>query len=133
MKLTCIHAKSFQSYSMQPYGLQPARLLCLWNSPGKNSGMGCHAGDLPDPRLVLASLRSPALAGGFLTTSTTQEAQSSHSSILLFVKFARYSIVWVYHIFFCFFQSFIVSNILALQLMTINLYLCVFLDEYIYR
>ena len=25
------------------YGLQPARLLCLWDSPGKNTGMACHA------------------------------------------------------------------------------------------
>ena len=23
-------------------GLQPARLLCPWDSPGKNPGMGCH-------------------------------------------------------------------------------------------
>ena len=25
-----------------PHGLQPARLLCPWNLPGKNTGMGCH-------------------------------------------------------------------------------------------
>ena len=24
-------------------GLQPARLLCLWDSSGKNTGVGCHA------------------------------------------------------------------------------------------
>ena len=29
--------------SVQPYGLQPARLLCPWDSPGKNPGAGCHA------------------------------------------------------------------------------------------
>ena len=27
----------------QPQGLQPARLLCPWNSPGKNTGVGCHS------------------------------------------------------------------------------------------
>ena len=27
---------------LQPYALQPARLLCPWNSPGKNTGVGCH-------------------------------------------------------------------------------------------
>ena len=27
----------------QPHGLQPARLLCAWDSPGKNTGVGCHA------------------------------------------------------------------------------------------
>ena len=24
-------------------GLKPARLLCPWSSPGKNTGVGCHA------------------------------------------------------------------------------------------
>ena len=28
--------------SLQPHGLQPSRLLCPWNSPGKNTGVGCH-------------------------------------------------------------------------------------------
>ena len=28
---------------LQPYRLQPARLLCPWNSTGKNTGVGCHA------------------------------------------------------------------------------------------
>ena len=26
-----------------PHGLQPARLLCPWNSPGKNTGVGSHS------------------------------------------------------------------------------------------
>ena len=30
------------SDSLQPHGLKPARLLCPWDSPGKNSGVGCH-------------------------------------------------------------------------------------------
>ena len=28
--------------TLLPHGLQPARLLCLWNSPGKNTEVGCH-------------------------------------------------------------------------------------------
>ena len=32
-----------ESESLQPHGLYPARLLCPWNSPGKNTGMGCHS------------------------------------------------------------------------------------------
>ena len=31
------------SDSLPPCGLQPARLLCPWNSSGKNIGVGCHA------------------------------------------------------------------------------------------
>ena len=29
--------------SLWLHGLQPARLLCLWNSPGKNNGVGSHS------------------------------------------------------------------------------------------
>ena len=34
---------SVVSYSLQPRGLQPARLLCPWDSPGKSTGVGCHS------------------------------------------------------------------------------------------
>ena len=34
---------SLISDSLRPHGLQPTRLLCPWDSPGKNTGMGCHA------------------------------------------------------------------------------------------
>ena len=33
---------SVTSNSLQPHGLQPTRLLCLWNFPGKITGVGCH-------------------------------------------------------------------------------------------
>ena len=40
------------------------------------SGLPCTLpGHLPDPGIKPASLVSPALAGGFFTTCTTQEAQ----------------------------------------------------------
>ena len=29
--------------SLLPHGLWPTRLLCPWNSPCKNTGVGCHA------------------------------------------------------------------------------------------
>ena len=39
------------------------------------SGLPCPSlGDLPDPGIKPTSLTSPALAGGFFTTSTTWEA-----------------------------------------------------------
>ena len=34
------------------------------------------SGDLPDPGIEIPSLTSPALAGGFFTTSATWEAQN---------------------------------------------------------
>ena len=34
----CVRARSVISDSLWPY----ARLLCPWDSPGKNTGVGCH-------------------------------------------------------------------------------------------
>ena len=43
---------SVVSNSLPPYGLQPAGLLCPWDSPGKNTGVGCPSpGEFPDPEL----------------------------------------------------------------------------------
>ena len=39
--LQCV-SRSVLSESLQPHGLQPARLLYPWNSPGKNTGVGRH-------------------------------------------------------------------------------------------
>ena len=39
----CVCAQSVVSDSLLLYGLQPARLLCPWDSPGKNPRVGCHA------------------------------------------------------------------------------------------
>ena len=38
-------------------------------------------GDVPDPGVIPVSLVSPALAGGFFTTSTTWEAHDFHSTM----------------------------------------------------
>ena len=39
-----MYAKLLQScLTVWPYGLQPARLLCPWDSLGKNTGVGCRA------------------------------------------------------------------------------------------
>ena len=75
----CMHAKSLVlSNSLQPYGLQPPRLL--WgnpgDSPGKNTGVGCHAllqGIFLTQGSNLLSLMSYALTGEFFITSITWE------------------------------------------------------------
>ena len=33
---------SVVSDSQRPHGLQPTRLLCSWDFPGKRTGVGCH-------------------------------------------------------------------------------------------
>ena len=52
------------SDSLQPFGLQPARLLCPWGFPGKNTGAGCHfllQGIFPNQESNPMSPMSPAL------------------------------------------------------------------------
>ena len=38
----CCYVASIVSDSVQPHRLQPTRLPCPWDSPGKNTGGGCH-------------------------------------------------------------------------------------------
>ena len=35
-------SRSVVSDSSQPHGLQPTRLLCPWDFPGRSAGVGCH-------------------------------------------------------------------------------------------
>ena len=63
----------------ESYELQPARLLWPWDSPGKNTGVGCHAllqGIFLTQGLNPHLLSPPALAGRFFTNSATWEALS---------------------------------------------------------
>ena len=38
----CCYVTSIVSDSVQPHRLQPTRLPRPWDSPGKNTGVGCH-------------------------------------------------------------------------------------------
>ena len=40
---SCFLSRSVVSDPLRPHALQPARLLCPWDSPGKRTGVGCHA------------------------------------------------------------------------------------------
>ena len=68
----CVRANLLQSCpTLRRHGPLPTRLLCLWDSPGKNTGVGCHSllqGIFPTQGSN-PSLLSSALAGGFFTTS----------------------------------------------------------------
>ena len=82
----CMFICSVISDSLWLHGLQPAGLLCPWDSPGKKTWVvkPCPAsGDLSDLGTKCASLKSPVLAGGFITTSATREAHVSFKSITI--------------------------------------------------
>ena len=78
------------SDSLQPYGLQPTRLLYPWNSPGKNTGVGCHVllqGIFPTQGSNLCLLGLLHWQAGFfffLITSATWEALTSIRSLILY-------------------------------------------------
>ena len=72
--------------------MQPVRLLCPWDSPGKNAGVGCHAllqGIFPtqgsDPHLlrllhwqvVSLPLMPPGKSSSFVAVSKTYKCQGS--------------------------------------------------------
>ena len=38
----CVLSRLVMSDSLQPHGLQIARLLCPWDFSGKNTGVGCY-------------------------------------------------------------------------------------------
>ena len=83
-KNCCLFAKSWPTLLQAP-GLWPARLLCPWDFPSKNTGVGCHSllQGIPDPRV---ELKSPALAGGFFTTESPgkpPKAKDTHHIFLL--------------------------------------------------
>ena len=87
---SCVYAcLVIQSDSLQPYRLQPARLLCPWDFPGKNTGVGCHfllQGIFPtqglNPHLSSllhwqAGVLFVCLFVCFLTTSATYKLEST--------------------------------------------------------
>ena len=83
--MACLRAKLLQLSTLcklMDYSL-PVRLLCPWDSLGKNARVGPPPGDLSDSGIKLSSLIPPALAGGFFTTGTTWEA---HTNVYIFAN-----------------------------------------------
>ena len=69
------------SDSLQPHGLYPARPLCPWDSPGKNTELPFPPlRELPYPGIERGSPAFPILAGRFFTTEPPEKPQN------LFVK-----------------------------------------------
>ena len=69
-----------------PMDFSPSGCSVFGDSPGKNTGVGCHAllqGIFPTQEFEPTSLMSPALAGGFFTTSTTWEAHLGENTSVI--------------------------------------------------
>ena len=74
MKIESV-SHSVMSNSLQPHGLQPPRLFCPWNSPGKNTGVGSHS-------LLQGIFLTQRSNPGFLHCRQIPYHLSYHSSIL---------------------------------------------------
>ena len=88
---TCMHACMLSCFSrvwlLATLWTVPARLLCPWDSSGKNTGVSCHAllqCDLPDPGIGPASLMSLHWQEGSLPLAPTG-------------KFWIYEYLWLSH------------------------------------
>ena len=66
------------SDSLLSHGLSPARLLCPWDFPGKNIGVGCYF--LPQGIFLTRGIKpgSLALAGRFFTTESPGKPNMLH-------------------------------------------------------
>ena len=78
-------ACSVMSDSLQPHGLQPARLLCPWDSADKNTGVSCHF--LPQGVLSKGSTsrRGPGQQGRMLIKGWYQKSDRELSLCLLVI------------------------------------------------
>ena len=68
------------SSSLQPYELYPARLLCPWDFPGKNTGVAAISYSRGSSRPRDLTGVSCVLAGEFFTTVPWGEAQHYNAS-----------------------------------------------------
>ena len=72
-------APSVVSDSLRPRGLYPGRPLCPWNSPGRNTGVGCHLllqGIFPTQESNQKVSDIPCTAGGLFTLAPPRKLEA---------------------------------------------------------
>ena len=80
-----VHSKSAVSDSSRPHGLKPTRLLCPWDSPGNNTGVGCHA---LLQGVFLTQGSNPSLPNRQVDSSPSELRGKPHACHLLKLKVA---------------------------------------------
>ena len=107
------------------------RLLCPWDSPGKNTGVSCHFQSVFQTQEIKAMF--PAVAGEFFTSCATWEAPclgtpSQNGTTMLRSKKKKKNTHWN-HIYLCFMVVFFID----LSLKKITLLLEVKFSQYTYN
>ena len=85
-----MHACLVMFNTLWSFGLQPARLLCTWHFPGKNTGGGCHfflQGIFLTRELNPIFPVSPALQADSLPAEPLGESFSFHRIMNIFLKY----------------------------------------------
>ena len=79
-----LYAKCLQLCLTLCNPMWPSRLLCPWNSLGKDTGVGCHTSSKGSswPKIEPVTLASSTLASGFLTTSAPWEVHGPYGLII---------------------------------------------------
>ena len=88
----CLHARLCLTLCDPIDCSLPGWLLCPWDFPGKNTGMGLpcpSAGDIPDPGIETFS---PSLAGGFFTI---EPPGKPHCTPSMNINFRQKRELWV--------------------------------------
>ena len=92
--ILCVCSHWVVSNFLQPHGLWdpmwPTRLLCPWNSPGRNTGVGCHfllQGIFPGPGI---KPRSPTLKANSLPTEPPEKSLGYYT--ISFLKSQNYTV-----------------------------------------
>ena len=88
---------SVMSDSLWSHGLVPTRFLCLWNSPGKNTAVGCHF-LLRGPSWPRDQIWVSCIAGRFFTVLVSGKPKKPWTRALSFQAFIEISLgidVWL--------------------------------------
>ena len=83
---------SVMSDSLWPYTLLPTRVLCPWDSPGKNTGVGCHflLQGSPGLRDQICISCVSCIAGEFFTHWDTWEMNFLEKSSFSYIESSFY-------------------------------------------
>ena len=90
------------------HGLSPTRLLCPWNSPGKNTGIGCHAllqGIFPTQGSSPGLLHCGQILSCLSYLGSPKIISHSSSTLLLLFSLQSFVSIYVLPIFLLYFPS----------------------------
>ena len=77
------------SDSSQPHGLQPTRLLCPWDFPGKSTGVGAIAFSYPVIRATFTTSHKQMGFQNYVTCPVVLWSISLHTELCFYLFFSR--------------------------------------------